>query len=56
VLPRSRFDAVYPHEHAGLAADASCQHFRPIERHTSLEELLKAAAIELDEVKAARFP
>jgi hypothetical protein len=27
----------------------------PIGQHTSLEELFKAAAIELDELKAARF-
>ena len=41
--------------YAGMAADASRQHFTPIAQHTSLEELLKAAAIELDELKGPRF-
>jgi len=41
--------------YAGTAADASCQHFVRIGQHTSLEELFEAAAIELDELKAARF-
>jgi hypothetical protein len=41
--------------YAGTAADGSCQHFMPIGQLTSLEELFKAAAIELDELKAARF-
>jgi len=52
MLPRSGISA---RVHANMAVDTSCQYFMPIERHTSLEELLKAPAIELDEVKATRF-